>query len=56
MKFIKGDAIEKNLIKLMNEKLTEAFTMVNYIISKGFQPDKLNISLNKKEVLYLMKK
>ena len=34
----------------MNEKLTEAFTMVNYIISKGFQPDKLNISLNKNDL------
>ena len=42
---IKKNVIEKNLIKTMNEKLTEAFQMLNEIIVKKVEPDKLNITI-----------
>ena len=41
---IKKDVIEKNLIKTMNEKLTDAFQMLNEIIVKKVEPEKLNIT------------
>ena len=44
MKLIKKDVIEKNLIKTMNEKLTDVFQMINEIIVKKVEPEKLNIT------------
>ena len=50
LKLIKTNVIEKNLIKTMNEKLAEAFEIVNHIILNGMQPDKLNITINEKDL------
>ena len=50
LKSIKADVIEKNLIKLMNEKLEEAFSVVNDIILNGIEPYKLNITINKTDL------
>ena len=50
LKFIKEDVIEKNLIKLMNEKLEDALSLVNNIILNGIQPNKLNITINKTDL------
>ena len=41
---IKKNVIEKNLIKTMNEKLTDVFQKVNEIIVKKVDPEKLNIT------------
>ena len=40
----------KNIIKTMNEKLEQAFDIVNHIILNGVQPDKLNITINKTDI------
>ena len=50
LKLIKTNVIEKNLIKTMNEKLEGAFEIVNHIILNGIQPDKLNITINEKDL------
>ena len=41
--------IEKNIIQILNTKLREMFEYINDIISKGTEPDKLNIIMNKIE-------
>ena len=55
LKLIKTNVIEKNLIKTMNEKLEEAFEIVNHIILNGVQPDKLNITINKTDIADIRK-
>ena len=55
LKLIKTNVIEKNLIKTMNEKLVEAFEIVNHIILNGVQPDKLNITINKTDIADIRK-
>ena len=50
LKLIKTSIIEKNLIKIMNEKLEQAFEVVNHIILNGVQPDKLNITINETDL------
>ena len=55
LKLIKTNVIEKNLIKTMNEKLEEAFEIVNHIILNDVQPDKLNITINKTDIADIRK-
>ena len=50
LNFIKADAIEKTLIKVMNEELEKALSVVNHIILNGMKPDKLNITINKADL------
>ena len=47
---IKKNVIEKTLIKTMNEKLTDVFQMINEIIVKKVEPDKLNITIPKSDL------
>ena len=50
LKLIKTNMIEKKLIKTINEKLEKIFDIVNHIILKGSQPDKLNITIKETEL------
>ena len=47
LKLIKKNVIEKNIIQILNTKLREMFKYIDDIISKGTEPDKLNIVMDK---------
>ena len=47
LKLIKKNVIEKNIIQILNTKLREIFKYIDDIISKGTEPDKLNIVMDK---------
>ena len=47
LKLIKKNVIEKNIIQILNTKLREIFKYIDDIISKGTEPDKLNIIMDK---------
>ena len=49
LRLIKSSVIEKNVIALLNEKLEDAFDIVNNIIINGIQPDELIISVDEKD-------
>ena len=48
LKIIKKNVIEKNIIQLLNTKFKEIFKDINAIILKGTEPEKLNITFDKK--------
>ena len=50
LKLIKKDVIEKNVIDILNIKLTEMFGYVNDIIINGVDPKELNILIDKSDL------
>ena len=49
LKLIKKNVIEKNVIQVMNTKLTEMFQLVNDIITNRVEPEELNILIDEKD-------
>ena len=50
LKLIKSNVLEKNMIKIMNEKLENMFEIINNIIINRVEPNKLNILMNETEL------
>ena len=54
LKIIKKNIIEKNLVKIMNEKLGEVFHNLNDIILNKVEPEELNILIDESKRSNLM--